>query len=279
MSAPERIEGDGAALSIWREAPSLNGARTAALGAFSCDAPAHGADLIGRATMLLKAEGFSAVLGPMDGDTWSSHRLVVESDGSPPFLMEPHNPEHYPAAFEDAGFSVVSRYLSSDRPTASPPAARRHPPGVHVRNLDKSRGEEELARLHALSLEAFTHNAFYQPISAERFIASYAPVMGFVDPELVLFAEDANGELQGFLFGIPNYAEGPTPQAVILKTYASRAKGLGSLLADEFHRRAYDKGFTRVIHALMHESNVSARHSDKLGGRIFRRYALWGLSL
>jgi len=278
MSAPEHIEGDGAALAIWRTAPSLGGVRTAALGAFSCDTLAHGADLIRRAVALLKAEGFGAVLGPMDGDTWASHRLVTESDGSPPFLLEPHNPAHYPAAFDAAGLSIVSRYLSAERPTTSPPPARAYPNGIKLRNLDKSRGEDELARLHALSLESFASNAFYQAIPVERFVASYAPVMGFVDPELVLLAEDQSGALQGFLFGIPNYAEGPRPEAVILKTYASRIKGLGSLLADEFHRRAYDKGFTRVVHALMHESNISAQHSGKLGGRIFRRYALWGQS-
>jgi len=31
-----------------------------------------------------------------------------------------------------------------------------------------------------------------------------------------------------------------------------------------------------VIHALMHESNLSATHSGNTGGKIFRRYALWG---
>lgn len=279
MSAPERLERADAALSIWRVAPSLDGLRTAALGAFACADAEAGARVIGEATALLAGEGFGAVLGPMDGDTWSAHRLVVESDGSPPFLMEPHNPPHFPAAFEGAGFEIVSRYLSAERPASPPPEARAGAPGYRVRELDKTRAEQELARLHALSLEAFAHNAFYQPISRERFVGSYAPVMGFVDPELVLMAEDAAGELAAFLFGIPNFAEGPHPSAAILKTYASRVKGLGSLLADEFHRRAHAKGFARVIHALMHESNVSALHSGKLGGRVFRRYALWGKRL
>jgi hypothetical protein len=29
----------------------------------------------------------------------------------------------------------------------------------------------------------------------------------------------------------------------------------------------------------MHETNLSARHSDKTGGKVFRRYALWGGAL
>ena len=92
MSAPEPMTTDGASLAIFREAPSLDGARTAALGAFACESAEAGARLIREAMAKLKAEGFGAVLGPMDGNTWGKHRLVVESDGRPPFLMEPAQP-------------------------------------------------------------------------------------------------------------------------------------------------------------------------------------------
>ena len=51
--------------------------------------------------------------------------------------------------------------------------------------------------------------------------------------------------------------------AAILKTYASGLRGVGHLLADTYHRRAIEMGFTHVIHALMHEDNVSRDSSDK----------------
>ena len=85
--------------------------------------------------------------------------------------------------------------------------------------------------------------------------------------------------LAAFLFALPNFSEGARPASVILKTYASRVKGAGSMLANEFHARAKARGFSEVIHALMHESNLSALHSDKTGGKVFRRYALWGGAL
>lgn len=100
--------------------------------------------------------------------------------------------------------------------------------------------------------------------------------MKAIDPELVLLAENDAGELKAFLFALPNLAEGPQPKAAILKTYASRVKGGGSMLANAFHERARKRGFVEVIHALMHESNLSATHSGNTGGEIFRRYALWG---
>ena len=43
--------------------------------------------------------------------------------------------------------------------------------------------------------------------------------------------------------------------------------------------RVEAKGYARVVHALMHEANASVRVSDRFGGRVFRRYALWGKRL
>ncbi len=279
MSAPEIMTGDGASLALYRDAPSLDGARTAALGQFVCERAEAGAKLIREAMAKLKAEGFGAVLGPMDGNTWGKHRLVTESDGRAAFLMEPGNPAHYVDAFETSGLGVVSRYVSAVRPADIAPRGSGAPKGLRLRTFDAARAEDELTRIHALSLQAFAANHFYQPIAVEDFLASYRPVLGAIDPELVLLAEDEAGGLAAFLFALPNYAEGPKPASVILKTYASQVKGAGSMLANAFHERAAEKGFSEVIHALMHESNLSALHSDKTGGKVFRRYALWGGAL
>ncbi len=276
MSAAETMTGDGASLAIYRDAPSLGGARTAALGQFQCESAETGARLIRAAMERLRAEGFGAVLGPMDGNTWGKHRLVVESDGRPPFLMEPGNPAHYVDAFEASGLRIVSRYVSAVRPADIASGGSAAPAGLRLRTFDAARAEEELTRIHKLSLSAFASNHFYQPIALEDFLASYRPVLGAIDPELVLIAEDGAGELAAFLFAVPNFAEGAKPSSVVLKTYASRVKGAGSMLANEFHARAKARGFADVIHALMHESNLSALHSDKTGGKVFRRYALWG---
>lgn len=276
MSAAEVMTGDRASLAIYRDAPSLDSARTAALGQFQCEDAKAGARLIRAAMERLKAEGFGAVLGPMDGNTWGKHRLVVESDGRAPFLMEPTNPAHHVDAFEASGLKIVSRYVSAVRPSDTAPSTSTAPAGLRLRSFDAARAEEELTRIHALSISAFSTNHFYQPIAREEFLASYRPVLQVIDPELVLIAESGSGELVAFLFAVPNFAEGPKPTSVVLKTYASRMKGAGSMLANEFHARAKARGFHDVIHALMHESNLSALHSGKTGGRVFRRYALWG---
>jgi len=270
------IQIPGASLKLYRDAPSLEGHRTAALGAFACDAAEAGARVIREAMDFLRTEGFGAVLGPMDGSTWGKHRLVIESDGRAPFLMEPSNPAHHVAAFEQSGLQIVSRYVSAIRPADVPQSSTAQREGFHLRSFNPTQAEQELTRIHALSLEAFADNHFYQPIALETFLASYRPILPAVDPELVFLLETGAGDLKGFLFAVPNLAEGPQTKTVILKTYASRVKGGGSILANAFHARAQARGYGEVIHALMHESNLSATHSDKTGGKVFRRYALWG---
>jgi hypothetical protein len=272
----ERIDRGEARLGIWRDAPSLAGARTAAIGGFACDDAPAGARLLAETAARLLEEGFAAVVGPMDGDTWSTHRLVVEAGDVAPFLLEPRNPAHYVDAFNAAGFEVVARYVSAEAPADAPPPRVRDIADATLRSFDPTEAEREMRAIHALSLQAFARNPFYRPISAERFLAYYAPLIPAIDPELAVLAEDAEGALVGFLFAIPDLEEGPAPRTAILKTCGAVRGGLGRRLVGEFHRRARDKGYARVVHALMNETNPSVRLSAAFGGRVFRRYALWG---
>lgn len=275
----DRIEIVDASLQVWRDAPSWDGRRTAALGDFSCRDAGAGARLLDEAAARLKNEGFEALVGPMNGDTWATHRLVVEGDGRPPFLMEPSNPAHYPLAFEQAGWSIIGRYASAEGPLPDAAAPATASPGVELSSFSLDRAEAELAELHRVSLAAFTRGFLYRPLSLEAFVAQYRPILERLDPDLVVMARDETGDLQGFLFAIPDLADPSPDRAVILKTYASLKPGLGSTLARRFYARAAARGYRRVIHALMHDDNLSARHSARLGATVFRRYAVWGRTL
>ncbi len=275
----DRIETTGASLRIWRDAVSWDGRRTAALGEFVCDDAEAGARLLAEAAARLSVEGFQGLVGPMNGDTWATHRLVVESDGRLPFLMEPTNPAHHPAAFEWAAWSEIARYASAEGPLPETATPAQPPPGIRLLPFDLDRAEAELADLHRVSLASFTRGFLYRPLSLEAFTAMYRPVLARLDPDLVVMARDDGGALQGFLFAIPDLADPSPERAVILKTYASLRPGLGSSLARRFYAQASARGYRRVIHALMHDDNLSARHSARLGATVFRRYALWGLAL
>ncbi|WP_420325072.1 hypothetical protein [Mameliella sp.] len=271
-------EGAGARANLYPEGPEWEGAPTATIGEFRCDSAEAGAALLRSICDEVRAKGKNRVLGPMSGDTWHSYRLVTESDGTPPFLMEPQSGPHDLAAFEAAGFSPLSRYVSARvAPEAGIGPAPVPIPGIKIANWDGSAAEAHFAEVHGLSTRAFAGNAFYQPIGLEAFLALYTPFVPLLKPELIFTARDEDtGALVGYLFGIPNYGHGANPDTVILKTYASLRHGLGHHLAHAFHVGARELGYAQVIHALIHENNASADRSRRHGGEVFRRYALMG---
>lgn len=276
-NSPDVLNISGATCQIYRDAPSWDRCKTASVGGFRCGSAAQGEALLARAEEMLLAEGFEALIGPMDGDTWHSYRLVAESDGSAPFLMEPVSGPHDRAAFEASGFTPISSYVSTraSLDDAIGTTADVHLDGVEVTQWDGRDAGLLISGLFDMSAARFSKNAFFKPIAKPEFLKLYEPVLPAVDPRLVLFARDETG-LVGFLFGLPNLLERGSPKTAIAKTYASARRGVGHLLLDRFHRTARDLGFGSVIHALMHVDNISLDRSRRHAGRVFRRYALMG---
>jgi hypothetical protein len=277
---PEPLSIDGASALLYRDAPLWDGARAAAIGEFVCENVSSGRRLLEKAKAIARDEDFSALIGPMNGDTWHRYRVVTESDGSPPFAMEPVNGPHDRAAFLEAGFLSISEYVSSRaRLVDVAPKESSGPADVSISPWDGRGAEALISRIFKLSLAGFAHNRFFKPISIEAFQKLYEPVMPMVDPRFVLFAHAGDGSLVGFLFGFPDRRPGAPAKTVILKTYASGLRGVGRLLADRFHACALDLGYVDVVHALMHADNISLERSKRLGAVVFRKYALMGQRL
>ncbi|WP_170332069.1 hypothetical protein [Ruegeria arenilitoris] len=276
----ESIQTDGAKLSVYLQGPDWAGVPAATIGDFSCETPEAGLEALQMAIERVRHAGVDRIIGPMSGDTWHSYRFVSYSDGSAPFLMEPTNKSHEPDVFLAAGFTTISKYFSARvslaKTAKSSPAAT---DAFNVEPWDGTNPEELFRQVYHLSVEAFSRNAFYKPISERDFLAMYMPVVPMLKRELIFFARRPDGSLAGFLFGIPNYAEGPNPTAAILKTYASLERGAGRHLASQFHMSALKLGYESAIHALIHDDNQSANRSVVEGATVFRRYNLFGLRL
>lgn len=267
---------DGASCRVWPDGPAWNGSQAAAIGQLAIDDPSAGAALLSLACDRLSKGGRGAVLAPMDGDTWHAYRAVTESDGSPPFALEPVSGVHDVAALQASGFAPVTEYVSARAPVPAVPIAAPDVPGVIVRAWDGQGADALLDRLFALSGSSFADKQFFKPIEREGFLALYRPLLAAIDPRLVLFVFADDGDLAGFLFGLPDWAQGAKPDTAILKTYASRKPGVGHLLAHAFHERARELGYVHVIHALMHVENISRDRSAQHDGAVFRRYTLFG---
>ena len=252
-----------------------------------------GVVLLTEACRTLVDEGAVRVLGPMNGSSWDRYRLaIVDEPGdpspSPPFFPgEPANPPDYPRHFEAVGFHVVARYesridgLERDAPDAADVAARVAEAGISIRPLDVARFGAELDMLFAVSLEAFSGNAFYSPIGRVAFHALYEPLLGIMDPDFVLVAVERGGRACGFLFAYTDATrerEGQ-PRCLIAKTVAvapdARGHGVAKHLLDRVRSAARGRGYVELVHALMHVTNLSTRLSARHDSRIFRRYALW----
>ncbi len=274
MGGPSlRLADDDASCSLWLTGcPSHLGLKTACVGDFQCGNANAGRALLDAAAALLARRGYDYLLGPMNGDTWHGYRLVVAGDGSPAFPLEPANPAFYPDAFAD--FDVIARYTSA-RSTQFALRDVEHygrrlaQDGIRVRSLDANRAGDELRAIHRVSLKAFSRNFLYSPISEAAFMALYRPFIERSLPHLIWLAE--NDTLQGYLFAVP------FGRSLIIKSCASLYPGLGGYLVEGAHRHAPGL-YERVVHALMHEDNVSRNNSDKYA-RTFRRYALYGRRL
>jgi GNAT superfamily N-acetyltransferase len=274
----------------WTSVPEVAGQRLGVIGHYVSVDDIAAAELLARCADELRAKGCRLAVGPMDGNTWRRYRFVTERGSEPAFLMEPDNPESYPVQWTRAGFRPLATYFSAladdltrDDPQVTRAWQRFHERGVRIRAMDSAHFEEELRRIYALSTRSFVSNLLYTPISEAEFIAQYSAIREHVVPELVLMAE-LNGELLGYLFAVPNWVEASRGRVstVIVKTVAvlpeRRCAGLGTVLVQEAHRVARERGFTRAIHALMHESNNSLNLSARYA-KPFRRYALYSKPL
>jgi hypothetical protein len=277
---PELMSIEGASCALYREAPSWNGRRTTAVGKFAFTTVEAGSALLAHVADQVRRDGYEAIVGPMDGDTWHAYRVVTQSDNSAPYFLEPVSGNHDCAALNAAGFNSISSYVSA-RATVADAIGKPAPPvdGITISQWDGRDAGHLIAGLFDLSQRAFAKNAFYKPIARDAFMALYQPILPAIDPRLVYFANGPKGELAGYLFAIPDRLQGPKPTTGIIKTYASTVRGVGYLLVDTAHRTLQTLGYTHVVHALMHVDNASRERSSRHHGTIFRRYDLMALDL
>lgn len=278
----ERAGRTVARAALWTRGPDWAGRTTGLIGGYAALDDAAGAFVLRAAAAHLRAAGRDLAVGPLDGSTWFSYRLVTEEGAEPPFLLEPR---HVPGAhtqWTEAGFTPLLTYSSAlatpDTHHEDVRAAelRRRHADVTVRPAHPDRIEADLAAIYDVSVRSFARNPFYTPLSRDAFGALYRPLLSRVDLDWVWLADRA-GETVGYVFAVPDPRPGPLPATLVVKTVAvlpGRAHaGLGRHLVGEVHRRAFAAGFTRVVHALMHDGNDSLILSRRLGAT-FRRYAL-----
>ena len=276
----------------WSATPPHQNQRVGAIGHYAARDTSAARQLLDLACRRLAAHGCTLAVGPMEGSTHRAYRLVTERGTLPPFFLEPDTPADYPAHFVAAGFEPLAEYSSAlqtslehDEPRTAAIAARLAARGLRIRPLDAGDLDAELRRIHAVVEASFRASPLFTHMPEDAFIAQYRPLVPAIVPELVLLAEHGEQPV-GLLFVVPDLLrarQGQPLDTLILKTLAVRPEYAGSGLAGWLIARGLETaralGYTRIIHALMHESNRSRRLSQRFAGQIIRRYALYGRPL
>ena len=234
-------------------------------------------------------------VGPMDGNTWRRYRCITERGAEPVFFLEPDNPDDLPLHFTAEGFVALATYTSAlDSDLSSESSGTRgrisaiaehvSRMGITIRQASADHMEAEMHRILAVSLRSFQNNFLYTPIREQEFLSQYGKLLPLVRQEFVLLAERHSIPI-GFVFGVPDalrIKRGERDDTVIIKTVAvvpeCASAGLGTLLVCRIREIARDLGYTRCIHALMHESNHSRNISAKTASTM-RRYTLFARQL
>jgi GNAT superfamily N-acetyltransferase len=271
----------------WHDVPAWNDAPLGYVGHYAAADAEAGRAVLEHGAQALARHGVARAVGPIDGNTWRAYRLVVERGDLPPFFLEPQNPDDWPTHFAAAGFTEFAHYTSAlvehieiGGAKVEAAQARLAAAGYRFRGLNLEHVDRELDALFDVSLAAFAQNLLYTPISREEFLAQYAQILPKIDPRLVLLAE-RDGAVAGYVFALPDLLEAARTGAsrtVIVKTLAVHpahaGSGIGGVLTELCQQAALALSYTRVIHALMLDTNVSQRISQRYG-RAFRRYALF----
>ena len=240
-------------------------------------------ELFGAIEMDARRAGTDKLIGPINGSTWQEHRFIVDQFGAP-FLSEMTHPNYYSQLWKQNEFETDQTYFSYKDTAISANDERivkmeRHfsDLNIRLRTIDLANFEAELEQIYALCMLAFSSNVLYSEISKEQFIASYLPLQSMLNEEYIWIAENQQNECLGFLFAFENKLNA-TENELIVKTIAKhpsfRYNGLGTLLGNQFMKKAIENDITSIIHAFMHQNNTSKNLSQHFNGECIRSYEL-----
>lgn len=258
----------------------------------------------------LRAQGMVRVRGPIDLSTHNGCLMLVDGFDSPPVVMMPYNPSYYPQFMEQAGWHkakdayaytfLLGGPLSEEFAKAYRIACKS---GVTFRPI-QTKGEafeQDCLSLYHLFNKAFAPNWSSTPRTQEEFLEEARSLQSLVDPDVFPVAEH-NGEMVGFLMGLPDYnialkhVDGKLNWLGILKfLWYRRQINQGRILAiaslPEFRRKAVPlaliylgmnggiqkgKPYRRAELSWVFEDNMPSRKLiEASGGKIYKTYRIY----
>jgi hypothetical protein len=172
------------------------------------------AALIATAEIWLREQGMTRSIGPISLSIWDEPGLEIEGFGEPPTVMMGHHKPEYQAWVEAAGYGKAKDLLTyevdianwSDAKIDRLIAAGERNKRIRIRQVDKSRFDEEARTILNLLNDAWSSNWGYVPLTESEIAYAGKKLKPIIYSELVRIAE-LDGEPVAFMLTLPDINE------------------------------------------------------------------------
>jgi len=222
-------------------------------------------------------ETIHALTGPINGSTWFTNRVVSIETEEPFFVSEPLSKNYYASLFKKAKPTHTLSYHSAYRShfeiiikhtlTSYQESVSQNISIIKVKHIDL----DILKQIYTLAQEVFSPNPGYVSISFENFIGLYSTnkISSYMNSLYIIQKED---KLLGFCANIIDN------DTLIIKTICVKPdwqkKGLGNALVHKIHVDAKEKGYKKIIYALVRKDN-KVKHFPMDDIKVIREYELY----
>ncbi|TKD51364.1 N-acetyltransferase [Sphingomonas baiyangensis] len=183
-------------------------------GMFEAEDAEAAAVLIDTAETWLKGRGLDRALGPISLSIWEQPGLLTQGFDHKPTVMMGHNPPHYRAWIEAAGYAPAKELVTYELGITQdfPPLVQRivaagdRNPRIRIRRVDKARFAEEAAIILGILNDAWSDNWGFVPLTPPEIEDVGKKLKPIVFEDLIRIAE-LDGEPVAFMITLPDLNE------------------------------------------------------------------------
>jgi hypothetical protein len=176
------------------------------------------AALIARAEEWLRDEGMADAMGPISMSIWEDPGLLIEGFDHPPTVMMGHAKPAYRGWIEAAGYGAVKQLLTYDLDINLPfpkiieriIASGEKNPRIRIREVDKSRFDEEAQIILTILNDAWSDNWGFVPLTPPEMRDVGVKLKPIVFNDLIRIAE-LDGRPVAFMITLPDLNEAIAP--------------------------------------------------------------------
>ncbi|HYD11663.1 MAG TPA: N-acetyltransferase [Allosphingosinicella sp.] len=183
-------------------------------GMFEAEDEAVAHALFAAAEGWLRGRGMTRAMGPFSLGIWDQPGLLIKGFDHPPMVMMGHNKAEYEAWVESAGYHGVKDLFTYDLPVdiPFPPLVNRIVANgeknerIRIRDVDKSRFDEEAQLILSILNEAWSENWGFIPLTDAEIAYAGKKLKPIVLEDMIKIAE-YDGEPVAFMMALPDINE------------------------------------------------------------------------